>query len=169
MNKKKNKKKRLIRLSLLRNKMTNIFEKKRFKFLGSFSILLHILAASWVLYAMLYNPKSINNSLNFGRFIFGLDEHEHGVDKIFESWLLSIQLRYIITDCYVFYNALVNHRLLKHTITIHGIEGIVCSFIFFFKYDKDYFIFGVICLIWSFLWFSASRFIDNFTSPIINF
>ena len=63
MNKKKNKKKRLIRLSLLRNKMTNIFEKKRFKFLGSFSILLHILAASWVLYAMLYNPKSINNSL----------------------------------------------------------------------------------------------------------
>lgn len=169
MNKKKNKKKRLIRLSFLRNKMTNIFEKKRFKFLGSFSILLHILAASWVLYAMLYNPKSINNSLNFGRFIFGLDEHEHGVDKIFESWLLSIQLRYIITDCYVFYNALVNHRLLKHTITIHGIEGIVCSFIFFFKYDKDYFIFGVICLIWSLLWFSASRFIDNFTSPIINF
>ena len=158
----KNKKNRLIRIIEMRNKMKNIYSKKRFKLLCSFSILLHVFGAAWVLYTILYNPIGMNNGLNYGRYLVGLDNHNHSIENIFECCLLAIQLRYVITDFYVFYNAMINKRLLKHTIQIHGIESIVCCFIFINKNNKDSFIFGLMCLCWSFLWCISYRIIDNF-------
>jgi len=149
------------RLNLLRQKTKKLHERKRFKFFASFSILLHVFGASWVFYSMIFDKMGIENNLNLGRYMMGLDKHTHQLEYIFECWLLSIQLRYILTDCYVFYNALINHRLLKHTITIHGVEGVVCSLIFFLSYEKDCFIFGLICLGWSFMWYLAHKMIQN--------
>ena len=114
------------------DKIKNIYTNKRFKLLCSLSVLLHILGACWVLYTILYNPLGMNNSLNFGRYLIGLDDHNHNIENIFECWLLSIQIRYVITDFYVFYNAMINKRLLKHTIQIHGIESFVCCSIFYY-------------------------------------
>lgn len=158
----KNKKNRLNRIIAMRDKIKNIYTKKRFKLLCSLSVLLHILGACWVLYTILYNPLGMNNSLNFGRYLIGLDDHNHNIENIFECWLLSIQIRYVITDFYVFYNAMINKRLLKHTIQIHGIESFVCCSIFFNRNDKDSFIFGLICLGWSFLWYISDIIIDFF-------
>lgn len=154
----KNKTKRFYRILAMRNKIKSMFLKKRFKIFCSLSVLFHIFGASWVLYTMLYNPKGMNNSLNFGRYLLGLDDHNHRIETIFECWILAIQLRYVITDVYVFYYALLNKRLLKHTIQTHGIESIVCCLIFFTKNTKDSFIFGIICLGWSVLWYISDRY-----------
>ena len=153
---------RLNRIIAMRNKMFEICKRKRFKLLCSFSVLLHIFGAGWVLYTILYNPTGMNNSLNFGRYLIGLDIHNHNIENILKCWLLSIQVRYVITDFYVFYNAMLNKRLLKHTIQIHGIESLVCCSIFFNRNDKDSFIFGLICLGWSFMWYVSDKIIEYF-------
>ena len=153
---------RIQRIFLLRERTKDLYKKKRFKFLASFSILLHVFGASWVFYSMIFDKMGIKNNLNFGRYLLGLDTHNHQLEYIFECWLLSIQLRYVLTDCYVFYNSLFNQKLLKHTITSHGIEGVVCSLIFFLSYEKDCFIFGMICLGWSSMWFIANKILENY-------
>ena len=157
------KKNRLNRIISMRNKMVDICTRKRFKLLCSLSVLLHVFGASWVLYTILYNPIGMNNSLNFGRYLIGLDIHNHNIESILKCWLLSIQVRYVITDFYVFYyNAMLNKRLLKHTIQVHGIESLVCCSIFFNRNDKDSFVFGLICLGWSLMWYVSDKIIEYF-------
>lgn len=141
--------------NIFKSNVSRRIKKKRYKLLAGFSVLLHVLGAGWVFYAMLYNPNSFHDNMNFSRYIIGLDQHEHKLDYIFKIWLMAIQLRYIITDAYVFYNALVNHNLLKYTIEMHAAEGIICSGLFFYQNNKDSFIFGLICSAWSMMWLTV--------------
>lgn len=142
------------------------FEKKRFKFLASFSVFLHIIGASWVLYALILKPENFHLNLNYFRIMIGLDPHKHRMNVIFKIWLLSIQLRYVLTDCYVFYNALVNRQVLLHTIQTHGLEGLICTLLFLLHGTEDCFIFGLICSGWTIMWLIAYKTIQKIPQRI---
>jgi len=89
--------------------------------------------------------------MNYTRQLLGFDYHNHKLNNIFKAWIISIQIRYIIT----FYKSLVNYKLLLYTVQVHGLESVICSIIFFLYNEKDYIIFGIICFMWSFAWFIA--------------
>jgi len=131
------------------------YNKKRYKFISSLFILLHVFGALWVSYYLIFNLKTYKLNMNYTRQLLGLDYHNHRLNNIFKAWIISIQIRYIITDLYIYYKSLVNYKLLLYTIQVHGLESMICSIIFFLFNEKDYIIFGVICLIWSFLWLIA--------------
>ena len=129
--------------------------KKRYKFLASFSILSHIFGVISVLYMLMFDNELWISSMYNSRFLIGLKEHNHDPYVILKIWMIGIQIRYIIVDCWVFYNSFKDGNLLKYTIKIHGLDGIICSSVFFIHNSYDCFIFGVICLIWTLMWVIA--------------
>lgn len=131
------------------------YDKKRYKFISSLFILLHVFGASWVTYYLIFNLKTYKINMNYTRQLLGFDYHNHKLNNIFKAWIISIQIRYIITDLYAFYKSLVNYKLLLYTVQIHGIESIICSIVFFLYKDKDYIIFGIVCSLWSLMWLIA--------------
>ena len=138
------------------------------------SVMLHIIAASWVFYALIFDVKMWISSMEDLRVTLGLDKDlddntEHIILKI---WIISIQLRYVCTDmAAVYYNIYPGHNndknvntdssasssdkpdvLIQHTIWQHFIEGIICSMTFLTQGSKGCFIFGIVCLLWTLLW-----------------
>ena len=90
--------------------------------------------------------------MNDSREIIGLEKHAHIPDVIIKIWIIGIQLRYVITDLWIFYNAFTNFKLLEYTIQLHLVEGLTCSLVFLFHNTKDCFIFGVMCFLWTIFW-----------------
>jgi hypothetical protein len=129
--------------------------RKRYKLLAGISIFMHVLGAIYVLYGLIVDPSTFHTDMNRGRYLIGLDNHEHELDYIFRIWLAAIQFRYVLTDAYASYNALVKHKLVKHTIKQHGLEGLICSFLFFYQNRKDSTMFGFICSFWTVMWVSV--------------
>ena len=135
--------------------------KKRYILLASVSIFLHIFGVLFVLYSLIFNFDNWIYHMSYNRSILGLDNYNHNPYIILNIWMIAIQIRYIITDTFVFYYSLQNHRLLEYTIKIHGVESIICSFVFLSHNSKDCFIFGIICIFWSFLWSFSLYFIKK--------
>lgn len=121
---------------------------------GIFSIGLHIFGAIFVLYSLIFNFENWINYMNYSRYLLGLNYHKHNPNIILNIWMISIQVRYVITDSIIFYNSLRNHTLLEYTITIHGIESLICA-IAFLLHRQDCFIFGLVCVLWTFLWLTS--------------
>lgn len=126
---------------------------KRYKLIATTSIIFHILGASWVLYKLIFDIENWIENMNSTRLFIGLDSHHHTQEIILKSWITAIQIRYIISDFYAFWNALNNCFLLSYTIKMHLIEGIICCLVFFIH--KDCVVFGIVCFIWTILWLGS--------------
>lgn len=132
------------------------FKKKyKYKFICSLFILLHVFGASWVSYYLIFNVQKYKMNMNHFRQLLGFDYHNHELNNIFKTWLLSIQIKYIIADLHIYYKSLTDYNLLLHTIQNHGLESFICCVVFFLHNEKDYFIFGITCFIWLILWIMA--------------
>lgn len=131
---------------------TKYYSKKRYRILASFSIFAHILGVLSVLYMLVFDIELWLLSMRNSRFFIGLNDHNHDPYIILKIWIIGIQVRYILTDCWVFYNSIKNGNLLKYTIITHGLDSLFCSIIFFIHNSQDCFVFGIICLFWTFMW-----------------
>jgi len=140
----------------------NFKKKKRYKILCAVSIGFHIIGALFVLYSLIFDSNHFTSYLNNIRLITGLDIHNHRPKIILNTWMIAIQLRYVLTDTIAFINSLRNHNLLKYTIKIHGIESLICTFVFFLHYSKDCFVFGIVCLLWSIVWLVSYYFLIQY-------
>jgi hypothetical protein len=129
--------------------------------LAIFSIGLHIFGAIFVLHSLIFDFDSWINYMNYSRYLLGLNNHNHNPNIILNIWMIAIQIRYIITDSIIFYHSLRNHTLVEYTIKIHGIESMICAIAFLLHHRQDCFIFGLVCIIWSFLWIISYFLIKN--------
>jgi hypothetical protein len=132
--------------------------KKRY-ILASFSVIIHIIGALWVLYKIIFDIDEWLETMNLTRIFLGYEHHEHRQSVIFKIWITAIQIRYILTDFWAFFNAISNHLLLEFTIKMHMLEGVICSIVFFLHNSDDCFVFGIICCFWTVMWFIAFLFI----------
>jgi hypothetical protein len=132
--------------------------KKRY-ILASFSVVIHIIGALWVLYKIIFDIDEWLETMNLTRIFLGYEHHEHRQSVIFKIWITAIQIRYILTDFWAFFNAISNHLLLEFTIKMHMMEGVICSIVFFLHNSDDCFVFGIICCFWTIMWFIAFLFI----------
>lgn len=120
--------------------------------LAILSIGLHIFGAMFVLYSLIFSFENWINYMDYSRYLLGLNNHRHNPNVILNIWMIAIQIRYVITDSIIFYNSLRNHTLIEYTITLHGIESMICAIAFLLHHRKDCFIFGLVCVVWSFMW-----------------
>ena len=135
--------------------LCNFFKKikrKRYKIFSLFSIGFHILGAIFVLYSLIFDFNYWTYYMEYTRKFIGLKEHIHEPYHILNIWMIAIQIRYVITDSVIFYNSFRNNELLKYTIKVHGLESLLCSITFLCHQNKDCFIFGIICILWTLLW-----------------
>ena len=82
-------------------------------------------------------------------------DHDHDEKAILEVWMLAIQARYVLSDGLAVYQAVKNRRLLWATVGTHLVEGVLCSAFFLGHGSKDCFVFGLTCVLWTFLWLGA--------------
>lgn len=132
--------------------------KKRYV-IASISVIFHILGAFWVLYNLIFDIERWLETMNISRVFFGYGEHQHKQLVILKIWMIAIQIRYILTDCWAFFNAITNHLLLEFTIKMHMLEGIICCIVFFMHNSDDCFVFGIVCVLWTVMWTMALLFI----------
>jgi len=135
--------------------ISKYYLKKRCRILASLSIFSHILGVLSVLYMLIFDIELWLSSMKNSRFYIGLKDHDHDPYIILKTWIIGIQVRYILTDCWVFYNSIKDGNLLKYTIKVHGLDGIICAIIFFIHNSNDCFIFGIVCLLWTLMWIIA--------------
>ena len=127
--------------------------KKRYKLFAIFSILTHIFGALFVLYYLIYDFEQWSDYMIYFRYLLKLNEHkQHNIYTVINIWMIAIQIRYVITDSIAFYQSFRSNKLLLYTIKMHGIESIICSFVFLLHNSKDCFVCGVVCIFWSILW-----------------
>jgi len=129
--------------------------------LAIFSIGLHIIGAIFVLHSLMFDFDGWIKYMDYSRYLLGLNNHKHNPNIILNIWMIAIQIRYVITDSIIFYNSLRNRKLLEYTIKIHGVESMICAIAFLLYHRQDCFIFGLVCIIWSFLWILAYYFISR--------
>ena len=136
--------------------ISKYYLKKRYRVLASLSIFSHILGVLSVLYMLIFDIELWLSSMKNSRFYIGLKDHDHDPYIILKTWIIGIQVRYILTDCWVFYNSIKDVNLLKFTIKTHGLDGLICSVIFFsHSSSRDCVIFGIVCLLWTLMWVVA--------------
>lgn len=127
--------------------------KKRYKFILGLSIFLHIIGSSWVGYMLVFDLEKWLESMRKTRILIGLNDYKHDHNLILNLWMVAIQIRYILTDCWVLYYAYKYKNLIKYTIINHGIDGFICSVVFLSHKGNDCFIFGITCVVWTIMWF----------------
>ncbi|GMI12204.1 hypothetical protein TrVE_jg9860 [Triparma verrucosa] len=138
-----------------------ILHKKRYIFLASFILSLHIFGAIFVIKHLAYDTwtSSLRSWRLFvsGTLKFDLEtpDHDHDEKQILIVWMLAIQTRYVVSDSYAVFQAVKNRRLLWATVSTHLLEGAICSIFFLGHNSKDCFVFGLACVVWTALWVGA--------------
>jgi len=101
--------------------------KKRYRFMATLSLVIHVIGASWVLWLLTRGDGSWNRSMKFFRKLLRLDDpenpHEHNEHNVLFVWMCAIQARYIVTDLFAVYQATVNRRLLWTTVSVRREAG----------------------------------------------
>ena len=143
------------------NNFISIPKRKRYKLFSLFSVGLHIFGALFVIYSLMFDYDNWLDYMLYSRRLVGLEDHKHQVLTVLNVWMIAVQIRYVITDSFIFYNMFRSKLLLKYTIINHGIESILCSIVFLLHNSKDCFIFGVICMFWTSLWYFSYKILSD--------
>lgn len=157
--KRKIKKRIMLKKMKLKTKQPQQKKIKKRYVIASISVIFHIFGAFWVLYNLVFDIERWLETMNISRVFFGYGEHQHKQLVILKIWMIAIQIRYILTDCWAFFNAITNRLLLEFTIKMHMLEGLICSVVFFIHNSDDCFVFGIVCVLWTVMWTIALLFI----------
>ena len=114
-------------------------------------ISIHTISVFTVIYSLYFNKWLLFYSKIYN--VFNIEDENLDENNILKMWLISIQIRYFITDLSTLYTLLFNNKFVKiltyKYIHYHFIESVVCFLVF--QYTRNY-TFSFICLIWAICW-----------------
>jgi hypothetical protein len=119
---------------------------------STLTVLMHVLAAAWVFYALLFDVEMWLDSMRTFRGVIYLSKELppdrysclvqqsplffnrldilYSERNLLRVWMVAIQLRYVITDLIAVISNIRRgtkpNSIIKHTIWQHGIEGVIC-------------------------------------------
>lgn len=121
-----------------------------------FTFILHFFSIFVVLYYLIFDFQQWIDFFQLSNdIIFYFPKNEPiKPEIILKYWLISIQIKKLLIDgfiiCISYFNRFHSYILQKYFLYFNILECLICCIVFF-NYTPM-FMFGVVCLIWCFLW-----------------